>query len=370
MNDKRSKYYFGYGSNLNSTDWARWCNERGFHDDCIRPVTTAQLHDFALVFDRYSHGWKGGALSLRPYLGSVVDGVVFEVNEQGQRALDGKEGAPNCYARMDAVVLDESGRNWPVFTYKVQPQQRDPRGFVEPTSEYLDVVTQGYKQWGFNTAPLESAAKDRPHRHAVSSIFVYGTLLRNEARAHILHQCGVKCVLLAETPGTLWDLGAYPALSLGEFNHQRLVSGEFVRVSNINKALRILDSVEGFSRVGDERNLYERRLITVGMCDGHMRRAWTYVWAGATTGLTAIPSGDWRHHLGRRDAFYSELIAAHSRGREREIAQFLANRHLFTAVEEVDSEAEKLLPLDVSLRKKAFSERELAQVTGKWAVMI
>src|SRR5271168_2880219 len=92
-----AQLYFAYGSNLDNTDWAAWCTRNGFDPGCIQAIGPAVLPDVELVFDYHSQGRCGGVLNLRPRLGQCVDGMLFEVSDEGNEALDAKEGAPYVY---------------------------------------------------------------------------------------------------------------------------------------------------------------------------------------------------------------------------------------------------------------------------------
>ncbi|MBL8785154.1 MAG: gamma-glutamylcyclotransferase [Deltaproteobacteria bacterium] len=196
----------------------------------------------------------------------------------------------------------------------------------------------------------------------IDGVFVYGTLLRGEERGAVIRELAPTAILMAEAAGTLWDLGAYPGLAL-EPSHG-LVQGELVKFEDIGRALEVLDEIEGFIAPGAPDNLYERLAIEVGMGDGRVRTAWTYVYAGPLDQAAPITSGDWRASRGRRERFISALVAAHIEGRDLgQIASRLERRQWFDDKPIGGREA-----LEQMIRDGTLSERQLAQVTDRWAV--
>lgn len=196
------------------------------------------------------------------------------------------------------------------------------------------------------------------------NVFVYGTLLRGEERACVIRELGASAILLAESWGSLLDLGPYPGLVLD--TQDAVVQGEFVKFGDIQRALATLDAIEGFVAPGSPDNLYERKRVEVGMCDGRVREAWTYVYAGDATDAMKIETGDWRASRGRRDGLFEALAVRHAQGLAIEaIAMHLRRRRQFECVE-ISSVAD----LERMLRDGTMSERQLAQATGRWAVSL
>lgn len=126
-------------------------------------------------------------------------------------------------------------------------------------------------------------------------VFVYGTLRRHEANAHLLAGAE-KMAEQAWVFGTLYDTGhGYPALVLaGPESHRRTkVFGELYRVTL--QQLAALDELEGY-REGEEDNLYDRVTETV-YTDKGTYDAYVYVFpAHRAAGLQPILWGDWKCH--------------------------------------------------------------------------
>lgn len=199
-------------------------------------------------------------------------------------------------------------------------------------------------------------------------IFVYGTLMRGETRYGILREFGVECALLADTPGRLLDLGTFPGLVPDE-KDGRFVRGELIRCRDHERLLRRLDEIEGFRGPGREDNLFERKVVPVGMLDGHVREAWAYVYARPAGGAPVIASGDWREYRGTRQRVLRAIVRGHCGGDEQAVARALV-RSYPTPPTDFHEAVEEILPLAEAFERGAFSERELAMASGRWAVEI
>ena len=113
------------------------------------------------------------------------------------------------------------------------------------------------------------------------TIFVYGTLLRGEANAHLLE--GARFIGAARTTPRyeLLDLGEYPALCEGG---SARVSGEIYEVDEATLAL--LDELEGHPE------LFRR--ASIALEDGVEVQCYVFVASNRVPGGRVIASGDWR----------------------------------------------------------------------------
>jgi len=135
--------YFAYGSNLDPVEMRRRCPGH-------RVVGLAALPDHRLGFPRFSADWRGGVASLALAHGEKVWGVVYELTESDQAALDVYEGwrAPgdqhNLYDRetvtVELVRSDDGSvpRRLRVLTYVARASNPSP-----PSRFYLDTVLRG-----------------------------------------------------------------------------------------------------------------------------------------------------------------------------------------------------------------------------------
>ena len=101
-------------------------------------------------------------------------------------------------------------------------------------------------------------------------IFVYGTLKQGCGNHHrIFGGYDIK-ITPAWTYGKLYDLGWYPAMTVGTDK----VYGELIEFNN-PEILKRVDYLEGFKGENHPHNYYERRLVDV-FVGGATVKAWVY----------------------------------------------------------------------------------------------
>jgi gamma-glutamylcyclotransferase len=127
-------YYFAYASNLNKKQMKERCPDG-------KPLFTAVLPNYKLVFGGWSLQWRGGKANIRIFRGEKVLGAIYEVTEQCQRRLDNFESG---YKRIRVNVFDEDGTPAEAETYIITGQNEE----TSPSREYLSVIQQGYRDWG------------------------------------------------------------------------------------------------------------------------------------------------------------------------------------------------------------------------------
>ena len=126
-------YYFAYGSNLNRNQMKERCPDS-------KPLFTATLPNYKLVFEGWSRIRHGGIANIRLFRGEKVRGAVYEVTEQDMSKLDRQESQ---YKRLKITVFDEDGESFEAVTYIKSNQEEE----TKPSEEYLSVIRQGYKDW-------------------------------------------------------------------------------------------------------------------------------------------------------------------------------------------------------------------------------
>jgi gamma-glutamylcyclotransferase (GGCT)/AIG2-like uncharacterized protein YtfP len=128
----------------------------------------------------------------------------------------------------------------------------------------------------------------------LSTLFVYGTLMRGEARHHYLAN-HTEFVCEGAVNGTLVYLGEYPGLLEGD----GIVQGELFRLLDPDRLWPVLDQMEG-----DEYDRVERQVETAqGIVPAQMyalRPEAARLLDGAPAPV--IASGSWRSFLSRSDA--------------------------------------------------------------------
>ncbi|MCA3275562.1 MAG: gamma-glutamylcyclotransferase [Roseomonas sp.] len=286
------RYSFAYGSNTDALDWRAWCARTGHDPASLKPIGTGILPDARLAFDFFGKGRGGGVLNFQPRLGGYVEGVVLEVSEAGWRALDQKEGVPNAYQRRARHIILPDGQALEAIAYQVIPERQ--QGHIAPSLAYLNAVRRGFAAHGLHPHPLEAAAMGAEGCHMLADVFVYGTLMQGGFWHAPAAEAGIAAITPAQATGTLFDLGDFPALTLGE---PTPIKGEILTFQDIAKALPVLDEIEDAAPDGTAFGMYRRTIIMVTDHAGQHRRAWAYVMAPETlTGAPIIASGNWRRH--------------------------------------------------------------------------
>ena len=127
-------FYFAYGSNMN-LDQMR--ERRVSYENSRR----ALLRDYKLGFTKTSKRYNAGVADIVESKGNFVEGVLYEVTEEGMANLDKFEGIEqNVYKRVKVVVQLESGEKLEAITYKVVSAEEP---FIPPSKEYMDKIIKG-----------------------------------------------------------------------------------------------------------------------------------------------------------------------------------------------------------------------------------
>jgi gamma-glutamylcyclotransferase (GGCT)/AIG2-like uncharacterized protein YtfP len=135
-------------------------------------------------------------------------------------------------------------------------------------------------------------------------VFVYGTLRRGGGRVMSVRFPGATFVAEAKVSGSLYDLGAYPGLLLGESNSS--VIGEVYEVDDAT--LNELDEFEASSR-------YRRKQVEIPV--GNDRRTcWTYEPDPEFYAPHAlITSGDWVEYARTKTGGHGDARAAETQSK-------------------------------------------------------
>ena len=131
----------------------------------------------------------------------------------------------------------------------------------------------------------------------IDSMFVYGTLRKQEFREHEMNKIslGLKNI---DIRAKMYDIGAFPAITLEDGT----VYGEIHKIKENPTSIVTLDGIEGFEndiegfkkeiegfKKYGKSSMYLRVLINSGegIC-------WTYVWNDTTENYKTIQSGNWK----------------------------------------------------------------------------
>ena len=137
-------FYFAYGSNL---DWAQMKKRC----PSVRFVAVARLVGYKLAFTRFSDRRLCGVADVVEAEGSVVWGVVYEIDERDFEPLDQYEGylagrTRNAYERVELTVL-HNGQSQPAAAWIYVVCEKSDREHA-PNAEYKRLMTEGARYWG------------------------------------------------------------------------------------------------------------------------------------------------------------------------------------------------------------------------------
>lgn len=122
--------YFAYGSNMNSERMKDRCGADNFTD-----LGKANLAGY----DFYFYG-KGHA-NIKLYASKMIEGVLWNINEECLKKLDQVEGYPNVYQRQ-AVKVNWQNKNILAQVYIVEKDNTTSK----PSFEYLQTVLTGAQE--------------------------------------------------------------------------------------------------------------------------------------------------------------------------------------------------------------------------------
>jgi len=129
--------HFAYGANLSRDHMKLWCPDS-------QPLTRAALPDYRLAFRFWA--------DIVPSPGDEVPGALYAIDGRDLTALDEYEDCPDLYEHIHLTVTTESG---PVeaLIYQMRPGY----AFAPPVPDYLNLIKQGYEDWGLDPNLLPGA---------------------------------------------------------------------------------------------------------------------------------------------------------------------------------------------------------------------
>ena len=135
-------FYFAYGSNLHHLQMKRRCPNCRFIKKII-------LHNYILTFRS-----KYGAADIEKKMGKKVYGALYLISKIAEKKLDVYEEYPTLYKKM----FFKNG-NKKVMTYIMLKKTK----LVPPTTRYLNVIKQGYKDCKLNIKSLNDSLSQLKH---------------------------------------------------------------------------------------------------------------------------------------------------------------------------------------------------------------
>lgn len=137
--------YLAYGSNLNLEQMKRRC-------PTAKKVGTAILEDYKLTFNG---GYKSAVATIKPYKGSTVPVLIWELEKEDEAALDRYEGWPRLY-RKETLQVMLNGKRTDVMAYIMN----DVYPTNEPSVYYYSTIRKGYKDNGLDIKILDKAVDE------------------------------------------------------------------------------------------------------------------------------------------------------------------------------------------------------------------
>ena len=126
-----NKYYFAYGMNTNITEMTSRCPNAVSLGRCVLP-------NFELKFRHHAD------IDLVP--GSAMEGVLWEITPECEKALDRLEGYPYYYNKIDVVLED----NTIAMAYIMN--NKGPE--IAPSVSYDNCLYEGYLAHGLDVDNL------------------------------------------------------------------------------------------------------------------------------------------------------------------------------------------------------------------------
>jgi len=131
--------YFAYGSNLHMDQMAARCPGS-------EPLSKCKLPDWRLVFR--------GVADIEPCHRDHVQGAIYVITDECERALDRYEGWPRLYRKEYFMVRLASGVETVMF-YRMN----NDKTISPPPAGYFEVIAEGFKHWGLEMRKLTQAAR-------------------------------------------------------------------------------------------------------------------------------------------------------------------------------------------------------------------
>jgi len=146
MNEKYT-ISLAYGSNLNIEDMRERCPEAEI-------IGTGILENYRLLFKGEE---KDAFLTIEKKEGAVVPVGLWKLSPSDEISLDEYEEYPQMYYKEDLPVKTEKGEVIFAMAYVMRKDYEDNHEFNLPSSEYLQSVIEGYRNFKFDGGYLLDA---------------------------------------------------------------------------------------------------------------------------------------------------------------------------------------------------------------------
>lgn len=137
--NKTKKLYFSYGMNTNLGQMRLRCPQAWSLGPAVLPHYRFEFKSYATV---------------TPDMGNKAHGVLWEITDECELALDRLEGYPIYYGKIN-VWVDYKGELTPCMTYLMYPDEE----YNYPSDSYVDMLTEGYTAHGVSTEQIDWALR-------------------------------------------------------------------------------------------------------------------------------------------------------------------------------------------------------------------
>ena len=135
-------YYFAYGSNLHHAQMKKRCPR-------CRYVKKYTLNNYQLTFRS-----KYGAADIERKVGKKVYGALYMISKYAEKKLDVYEEFPTLYKK---IYFKSNGKK--IMSYTMCRKTK----LVPPTTRYLNIIKQGYRDCKLNIKSLQIALQPLAH---------------------------------------------------------------------------------------------------------------------------------------------------------------------------------------------------------------
>ena len=146
MSESGKDWYFAYGPNMDPVKMG----ERGIEYWASKKVT---LNGYRLTFNCWSDAYGAGTGDIVPSRGSVVEGVIYLVDEEGMRVCDEISGiANNVYKRLVVEVEYQDGNKESAIGYDVVNKSEE---VIPPSEAYVDMLIKGAEAHSLSSSYIQ-----------------------------------------------------------------------------------------------------------------------------------------------------------------------------------------------------------------------
>jgi gamma-glutamylcyclotransferase (GGCT)/AIG2-like uncharacterized protein YtfP len=157
----QTDFVFAYDSLMNRSEMRSRLEANGYDSSLVVGMEPAKLNGYDFVWNHYSSHRGGGLANLEQREGSVVFGVVYEIEQQLLKAFDRFHGHPAIYYRGDTRIPVQrlsDGKNILVWMYRGNANRSGAK-VILPTRDYKKILVEAATFWGFPEEYLDRLRK-------------------------------------------------------------------------------------------------------------------------------------------------------------------------------------------------------------------